>query len=94
MSDRDEFFIGYAPPMPRGLARFVKRVVIGLACAALMWAGALAAGHLPIDGGTFEFGHPGRFAGTLVERPYPALRLDELLPWHWPRRGEDRSLAA
>jgi transposase len=25
---------------------------------------------------------------------HPASRLDELLPWHWPRRGEDRSLAA
>jgi hypothetical protein len=25
---------------------------------------------------------------------HPALRLDELLPWHWPRPGEDRSLAA
>lgn len=25
---------------------------------------------------------------------HPALRLDELLPWHWPRRSEDRSLAA
>jgi len=25
---------------------------------------------------------------------HPVLRLDELLPWHWPRRSEDRSLAA
>jgi hypothetical protein len=25
---------------------------------------------------------------------HPASRLDELLPWHWPRRSEDRSLAA
>jgi len=25
---------------------------------------------------------------------HPALRLDELLPWHSPRRSEDRSLAA
>jgi transposase len=25
---------------------------------------------------------------------HPALRLDELLPWHWPRPSDDRSLAA
>ena len=25
---------------------------------------------------------------------HPASRLDELLPWHWPRGREDRSLAA
>jgi transposase len=25
---------------------------------------------------------------------HPASRLEELLPWHWPRRSEDRSLAA
>jgi hypothetical protein len=25
---------------------------------------------------------------------HPVLRLDELLPWRWPRRSEDRSLAA
>jgi hypothetical protein len=25
---------------------------------------------------------------------HPASRIDELLPWHWSRRREDRSLAA
>jgi hypothetical protein len=25
---------------------------------------------------------------------HPASRLDELLPWHWPRPREDRNLAA
>jgi hypothetical protein len=83
--DRDEFFIGYAPPMPPRLARFVSRIVIGLACVVLAWAVTVAAGHVPLEGGTFEFGHPQRFAGTIVERPYPALRLDEAdqnaTPW-------------
>ncbi len=72
----DEFFIGYAPPMPPQLARFVARTVFGLACGALTWAATLAAGHVPLDGGTFEFGHPQRFIGTVVEHPYPALRPD------------------
>ena len=78
--DADEFFIGYAPPMPSGLARFVTRMVIGLACGVLAWAVTVAAGHVSLEGGTFEFGHPQRFAGTVVERPYPALRPDGVEP--------------
>ncbi len=76
----DEFFIGYAPPMPPALARFVSRVVIAIGCLAIVCAVALAAGHLALEGGTFEFGHPQRVAGTIVERPYPALRLDRADP--------------
>jgi hypothetical protein len=30
--EEDEFFIGYAPPMPPRLGRFVSRVVIGIGC--------------------------------------------------------------
>lgn len=74
--DRDEFFIGYAPPMAPRLARFVTTVVIVLASGVLVWAVTVAAGHVPLEGGTFEFGHPQRFSGTIVERPYPALRID------------------
>ena len=77
MIDQDEFFIGYAPPMPPRLGRFVTRVVMGLAYGVLVWAVAIASGHVSLEGGTFEFGHPQRFAGTIVERPYPALRLDD-----------------
>lgn len=78
--DRDDFFIGYAPPMPPRLARFVTRVVIGLACGALAWAVTIAAGHVALEGGTFEFGRPRQFAGTIVERPYPALQPDGVEP--------------
>jgi hypothetical protein len=77
MNDKDEFFIGYAPPLPVGLGRFVGRIVKGLVFVVLAWAVVVASGHVPLDGGTFEFGHPQRFAGTIIERPYPALRLDE-----------------
>jgi hypothetical protein len=77
MKDQDEFFIGYAPPMPAGLARFVGRIVMALVFGALTWAVAVASAHQPLEGGVFEFGHPQRFAGTIIERPYPALRLDE-----------------
>jgi hypothetical protein len=73
----DEFFIGYAPPMPPRLVRFVTRIVIGLACGVFAWGVIVASGHVPLEGGTFEFGHPQQFAGTIVERPYPALWLDD-----------------
>jgi hypothetical protein len=76
MNDRDEFFIGYAPPMPAGVGRFVGRIVTGLVLGILAWAAVVASGHVPVEGGTFEFGHRQRYAGTIVERPYPALRLD------------------
>lgn len=83
--DRDEFFIGYAPPMPPRLARFVATTVIALACGVLVWAVTIAAGHVPLEGGTFEFGHAQQFSGTIVERPYPALRIDgadeRATPW-------------
>jgi hypothetical protein len=81
----NEFFIGYAPPMPPRLARFVTRIMVGLACSVTAWAVTVAAGHVSLQGGTFEFGHPQRFSGALVERPYPALRLDgddqSATPW-------------
>ena len=76
MSDQDEFFIGYAPPMPSGVGRFVGRAVTGLVLGVLAWSAVIASGHVTLEGGTFEFGHPQPFAGTIVERPYPALRLD------------------
>ena len=67
--DGDEFFIGYAPPMPPRLARYVSRLVIGLACGVLVWAVTVGAGHVPLEGGTFEFGHPQRFARHARQAP-------------------------
>jgi len=72
----DEFFIGYEPPMPPGIARFVRRVVIIVAGSVLICGAALAPGHVPLQGGTFEFGHPRTFSGTIVDAPVPALRPD------------------
>jgi hypothetical protein len=72
----EEFFIGYAPPMPPRLARFVRRAVLGVGGLVLVWAATLAAGHVTLEGGTFEFGHPAALTGTIVERPFPALRAD------------------
>jgi hypothetical protein len=76
--EEDEFFIGYAPPIPPRLRRFVRRVVIGIGCLVVIVAVTLASGHLRLEGGTFEFGHAKSFSGTIVEHPYPGLRLDDV----------------
>jgi hypothetical protein len=74
--DDDEFYIGYAPPMPLRLSRFVTRLVVGAGCALAVWAMAVAAGHVRLAGGTFEFGHAQPFSGTISTHPYPTLTLD------------------
>jgi hypothetical protein len=81
MSDRDrarddagdELYVGYLPAAPPRVARFVRRVVPALAVAGAAIAATLAALQGPFDAGTFEFGVSRRFAGTLVEKPYPIL---------------------
>jgi hypothetical protein len=83
-SKGDEFFIGYAPPMPAGYARFVKRAVILLAALAVVWAAMLPMGHRPLRAGAFAFGSVERFTGTVAHLPYPALRLDNDSPDPWP----------
>ena len=74
--DRDEFFIGYAPPLPARLATFITRVVVAGAAGVALAAAAIAAGHVRLEGGTFEFGTVRPATGTIVLRPYPALIED------------------
>jgi len=54
MIGRDEFFIGYASPMPVGVARFVGRIVTNVVIGVLAWAALIAAGHVPLAGGTLS----------------------------------------
>jgi hypothetical protein len=70
----DELYIGYAPPMPPRTARVVKRVATAIAASSIVAAAGLAIGHVTLDGGNFEFGHPRTIAGVIVEHPYPTLR--------------------
>lgn len=74
--DRDEFFIGYAPPLPARLSTFVTRVVTAGAAGVALAAAAIAAGHVRLEGGVFEFGTVRPATGTIVMRPYPALIED------------------
>jgi hypothetical protein len=72
----DEFYIGYDPPMPPRIARFVKRAVLTIGAGVPIAAVVLAIGHLPLDGGTFDFGRPRTVSGVIASRPYPSIRLD------------------
>jgi len=80
---RDEFFIGYDPPLPPHLSRFVRRVVLSGLGGVVLAAALLAAGHTPLTGGRFEFGRPQSVSGTIVERPYPALIPDSADHERW-----------
>src|SRR4029079_17466363 len=72
----EEFFIGYAPPMPRLLASFVCRRVIAVALFLVLLAVVAATGHVRLEGGTFAFGHPEMVSGTIVAVPFPVLKPD------------------
>jgi hypothetical protein len=72
----DEFYIGYAPPMPPHIARFAKRAVVTIAAGVPLAASLIAIGHIRLDGGTFDYGRPRTIAGVIATRPYPAIRLE------------------
>jgi hypothetical protein len=76
MSSSDEFYIGYAPPMPPRIARVVKRAVLTILAGVPLAASLIAIGHVRIDGGTFEYGRPQTIAGVIAARPYPSIRLE------------------
>jgi hypothetical protein len=71
----DDFYVGYLPQAPRGLAAFVRRVVGPAAIAAVALAVVVAMAQSQLDVVTFEFGHPRRYTGTITTDPIPALRL-------------------
>jgi hypothetical protein len=78
----NDFFIGYNWPQPPGLLRAVRRAALGLGLGVVGLSGALAVGHVPLEGGLFEFGQVRTVTGTVVGRPHPMLRPDDgATPW-------------
>jgi hypothetical protein len=77
-----DFFIGYNWPLPAATSRVLRRVGGGLAIGAVGLAGALAAGHRPLEGGNFEFGHVSEHHGAVIAHPVPMLHRDDgRRPW-------------
>jgi hypothetical protein len=71
----DEFYIGYEPQTPSGLARRIRPLVMGVALGALLLSAGMVYTQGRFGAGVFEFGRLRAFEGHLVEHPYPALRV-------------------
>jgi hypothetical protein len=74
MHSESEFYAGYLP-MPAGLKRTIRRVVIALGVLIVVVAAILIVGQQPFAASTFEFQQYREFRGTLLTEPYPALTI-------------------
>src|SRR5215471_10120872 len=81
MRNESEFYVGYLP-IPVGLKKTVRRVVIALGVLLTLVAAVLIVGQNPFAASTFEFQQYRDFRGTLLTEPYPALEIrGQEPPW-------------
>src|SRR5262245_56058093 len=81
MRNESEFYVGYLP-MPTGLKRSIRRMLITLGVLLALVAGILIIGQNPFAASTFEFQQYRDFRGTLLTEPYPALAIrGQEPPW-------------
>lgn len=71
----DEFYTGYLPTAPAGIAAHVRRAVIALLVAAAVIALTLTAAQAPFGPGIFEFQIFRSFEGIAHTQPYPHLAV-------------------
>ena len=76
MSDRDEFYTGYLPEAPAGIAAHVRHLVLFLFLAAAGLAVIFAVSQNPFDIAFFEFGNARTFEGVIEKSPHPVLRVE------------------
>ena len=75
-SGPDEFYVGYAPRLPRRTAGTIFRVVIGMNAVAIAVALLLVFAQRPFAHSTFEFGQYRDFTGVVELKPYPTLVVE------------------
>ncbi len=75
MSALDEFYVGYLPAAPPGLARWLRRRVLGGLVLLPAAATALVLAHARLPTARFEHGTTRAFRGVLEAEPYPLLRV-------------------
>ncbi len=69
----NDFYVGYLPKAPAGLARFVQRAIVVLGLLAVTAALVLVLSQVPFANSTFEYGKLRTFDGVIVAHPYPTL---------------------
>jgi hypothetical protein len=69
----DDFYVGYLPAAPAGLARWLRSRVAWLLALVAAVALVLVFAQRPFDRASFEFGTTRSFEGVLQEHPYPTL---------------------
>lgn len=72
-----DFFIGHANETPPGVARFLRRVALGLLLFAAVIGTVLALLLERFDEGVFEYGTVGTYEGELLVDPHPRLLTEE-----------------
>ena len=81
MRNKSEFYVGYLP-IPAGLKKTIRRVLIALGVLLTIVAAILVIGQNPFAASTFEFQQYRDFRGTLLTEPYPALAIrGQEPPW-------------
>jgi hypothetical protein len=78
---RDEFYIGYDLPMPKGIAARVRRVTAATVSVAMVLAATAMAFHHRLAEATFEYGSPQELSGVLRRTPYPRLEVEGRRAW-------------
>lgn len=72
----DDFYVGYIPRAPRGLARWIGPIVGLTVVGAGAIAVTLALAQAPFAAAIFEYGSPRTFNGIIREFPAPSIGLD------------------
>jgi hypothetical protein len=73
----DEFYIGYEPQMPEGIAKRIRPAAIGLIAVALTLPAVFVVAQGRFSSGIFEYGRERTIEGRLIEAPYPAVLVAE-----------------
>ena len=72
----NDFYIGYLPKAPEGLARFLRRVIAALGVLAISIALLLVMKQMRFANSIFEYGKVRGFEGTIATAPYPSLLVE------------------
>jgi hypothetical protein len=72
-NEQDEFYVGYLPKAPQGIARRTRKIVIAFFVIAVTVAVLLVRGQHRFTASFFDFGNVREFEGVVSEYPYPVL---------------------